>query len=314
MIARLLLCPTLLLLSLQAIAQTDSPSQPKQRVRTVTVPISIFTKKELKDRRAEEYVQVETITVKEDNEQQQILSIRSVEDTPLSIAILIQDDLSSGFNNQLKDIRDFIRTLPRGTRVMTAYLRAGTPQITQRWTEDLELAAKSLRVVTSSTSVAPSSPYDGVDQVLSRFDAIPAGRRAVLLFSDGLDTSGGLNLASIAQSFDLEQAMVKAQKRSVAVYSFHWPTEISNGNNTLAFAAQGALQKLSNETGGRAFGNGISELPSFGTYFSDLSMTLSRQFALSYISTHMKKGYHSLVITSSNADVKIEHPSGYYYR
>src|SRR4051812_9054477 len=121
--ARLLLCPALLLLSLQAIAQNDQSSQPKQKVRTVTVPISIFTKKELKDRRAEEFVQAETITVKEDGEPQQILSIRSVTDTPLTIAILIQDDLSSGFNNQLRDVREFISTLPRGTRVMVAYLR-----------------------------------------------------------------------------------------------------------------------------------------------------------------------------------------------
>jgi len=312
--ARLLLCPALLLLSLQAIAQTETPSQPKQKVRTVTVPISIFTKKEIKERRAEEYVQAETITVKEDGEQQQILSIRSVTDTPLTIAILIQEDLSSGFNNQLKDVREFITSLPHGTRVMIAYLRAGSPQIVQKWTEDLSLAAKSLRVVTSSVAVAPSSPYDGLNQIIGRFDAIPAGRRAVLLFSDGLDTSGGLNLASITQSFDLEQAILKAQKRSVAVYSFYWPTERSNGNNTLGFAAQGALQKLSNETGGRAFGNGISELPSFGPYFTDLEMTLSRQFALSYISTHMKKGYHSISITSSNPDVRIEHPAGYYYR
>ena len=151
--ARLLLCPALLLLSLQAIAQTDAPSQPKQRVRTVTVPISIFTKKELKERRAEEYVQAETITVKEDNEQQQIISIRSVTDTPLTIAILIQEDLSAGFNNQLKDIREFIRDLPQGTRVMVAYLRAGTPQIVQKWTEDRELAGKSLRIVSGSPTI-----------------------------------------------------------------------------------------------------------------------------------------------------------------
>jgi VWFA-related protein len=312
--ARLLLCPALLLLSLQAVAQNDTPAQPKQRVRTVTVPISIFTKKELKERRAEEFVQVETINVKEDNEPQQILSIRSVSDTPLSIAILVQEDLSSGFNNQLKDVREFIATLPHGTRVMVAYLRAGAPQILQKWTDDRELAAKSLRVVTSSTGAAPSSPYDGVSSILPRFDSLPSGRRAVLLFSDGLDTSGGTSLASITQSFDLEQAVLKAQKRSVAVYSFFWPTERSSGNSTLGFAAQGALQKLSNETGGRAFGNGLSEMPSFGPYFSDLEMTLSRQFALSYISTHMKKGYHPISITSTNPDVKIEHPAGYYYR
>ena len=313
--ARLLLCPALLLLSLQAIAQTDAPSQPKQRVRTVTVPISIFTKKELKERRAEEYVQAETITVKEDNEQQQIISIRSVTDTPLTIAILIQDDLSAGFNNQLKDIREFIRDLPQGTRVMVAYLRAGTPQIVQKWTEDRELAGKSLRIVSGSLASAPSSPYDGINALLPRFDAIPAGRRAILLFSDGLDTSGGLSLASITQSYDLDQAILKAQKRSVALYSFYWPTELTRGgNSTLGFAAQGALQKLAEETGGRAFGSGISELPSFGPYVNDLSMTLSRQFALSYISTHMKKGYHPINITSSNPDVKIEHPAGYYYR
>jgi len=310
--ARLLLCVALLLFSLQAIAQTE---QPKQRVRTVTVPISIFTKKELKERRPEEFVQVETINVKEDNEPQQILSIRSVSDTPLSIAILIQDDLSSGFNNQLKDIREFIRTLPQGTRVMVAYLRAGSPQVIQKWTADLDAAAKSLRIVSGSSSSAPSSPYDGLDSLLARFDALPGGRRAVLLFSDGLDTSGGLNLASVAQSFELEQAIIRAQKRSVAVYSFYWPTELTrNSDSVLGFAAQGALKKLAEETGGREFGTGIAEPPSFGPYFGDLAMTLSRQFALSYISTHMNKGYHPILITSTNPDVKIEHPAGYFYR
>jgi VWFA-related protein len=312
--ARLLLCPALLLLSLQAFAQPEQPSPPKQKVRTVTVPISIFTKKELKERRTEEYVQVETITVKEDNEQQAILSIRSVADTPLSIAILVQEDLSTGFNNQLNDIRNFIRSLPQGTRIMVAYLGLGSPRTLQRWTEDREAAAKSLRIVISSSAAAPSSPYEGLNAILPRFDGVPAGRRAVLLFSDGLDISGGLNLASIAQSFDLEQAILKAQKRSIAIYSFCWPTERSKGNSTLGFAAQAALQKLSDQTGGRAFGNGISEFPSFGPYFSELEMTLSRQFALSYISTHMKKGFHTVNITSSSPDVKIEHPAGYYYR
>ncbi|MBV9240533.1 MAG: hypothetical protein JO314_00865, partial [Acidobacteria bacterium] len=281
--ARLLLCPALLLLSLQAIAQ---PEQPHQRVRTVTIPISIFTKKELKERKADEFVQVETITVKEDNEVQQILSIRSVTDTPLSIAVLVQEDLAGGFNNQLNDIRDFIKGLPKGTRVMTAYLHAGSPQILQKWTDDLDAAAKSLRIISSSPLNSPRSPYDGVSDILARFDAIPAGRRSVLLFSDGLDTSAGLNLASITQSFDLEQAIQRAQKRSVALYSFYYPTSASGTISPIfSGAGQGALQKLSDETGGRAFGLGIIEPPSFQPYFRDLEMTLSRQFALSYIST-----------------------------
>jgi len=80
--------------------------EPQQKVRPVTVPISIFTKKELKEGQAEEYVQADRLIVKEDNDEQQILSIRSVSTSPLSIAFVIQDDLASSFNLQIRDIQD----------------------------------------------------------------------------------------------------------------------------------------------------------------------------------------------------------------
>ena len=74
----------------------------------MTVPISIFTKKELREGQAEEYVQADRLMVKEDGDDQEILSIRSVSTTPLSIAFLFQDDLASTFNLQIKDVQDFI--------------------------------------------------------------------------------------------------------------------------------------------------------------------------------------------------------------
>jgi VWFA-related protein len=299
-------------LPLSAFAQ---PTPPKPGVRTVTIPISIFTKKELRERQTEELVQADRLIVKEDKDEQQVLSIRSGSDTPLSIAILVQDDLSTNFNLQIEDIKKFIRGLPKGTRVMVAYLRGGVPQIRQRFTDDLEAAAKSLRIVAGSSAFAPRSPYSGVTDILSRFDGVPAGRRAILLFSDGLDSSNGLNLASISQSFDLDQAILKAQRRSIAVYSFYSPTTLTeSGNTTLALGAQGALEKLSDETGGRAFGSGSFAPISYLPYFRELVLTLNRQFALSYLSTHMKKGYYKIKVTSTNPEVKIEHPRGYYYR
>ncbi|MBA2735901.1 MAG: hypothetical protein H0U50_03830, partial [Pyrinomonadaceae bacterium] len=72
-----------------------------QKVRTVTIPVSIFTKRELKDNQTEELVQAERLLVKENNDEQTILSIRSVTNTPLALAVLIQDDLTSNFNLQL---------------------------------------------------------------------------------------------------------------------------------------------------------------------------------------------------------------------
>lgn len=292
-----------------------SQPTPKPSVRTVTIPISIFTKKELRERQAEELVQADRLIVKEDKDEQQILSIRSVSDTPLSIAILVQDDLTTNFNLQIEDIKQFIRGLPKGTRVMVAYLRGGIPQVRQRFTDDLETAAKSLRIVGGSPGLAPRSPYSGVSDILGRFDGVPTGRRAILLFSDGLDASNGLNLASISQSYDLDQAILKAQRRSIAIYSFYSPTRLTeSGNSMLTLVAQGALEKLSDETGGRAFASGSLPPINYLPYFRELVLTLNRQFALSYLSTHMKKGYYKISVTSTNPEVKIEHPRGYYYR
>src|SRR5207253_831745 len=98
-------------------------------VRTVTIPISIFTKKELAEKQAEEYVQADRLVVNEDGNEQSILSIKSVTDSPMSIAIVVQEDLATGFNLQIKDIQDFIRGLPSGTRIMIAYLKSGSPEI-----------------------------------------------------------------------------------------------------------------------------------------------------------------------------------------
>lgn len=297
---------------------TASSQQPReagrQNVRTVSIPISIYTKAEMKSGRPEELIEADRLTVKENKEEQTILSIRSVADTPLALAILVQDDLSSGFNLQLRDIKNFIRNLPRGSRVMVAYIRGGSLQIRQRFTNDLSRAADALRIVTSNSAVSPRSPYDGVIEALNRFDALPAGRRAVLLLSDGLDTSGG-DLSFAGQSIDLDSAILRAQRRSVAVFSIYSPTVVTeNAGSRAILAGQSSLQKLSDETGGRAFFQGSIAPISFVPFFRELSILLTRQFLLSYLSTHMKRGYYKVEVLSTNPEIKIEHPKGYYYR
>ena len=299
---------------LPLIAQAENQAQ-KQKVRTVSIPISIYTKEEMREGQMAEYVQADRLIVREDREEQTILSIRSVTDAPLALAILIQEDLVSNFNLQLRDLAGFVRALPKGSRVMVAYLRAGNTQVRQKFTDDLETAASSFRIVSSSSTSGPRNPYDGVIDTLNRFDALPAGRRAILLVSDGLDISHGVESSTPGQSLDLDRAVLRAQRRSVAVFSFYTPTAVTeNGNSVLMMNGQGSLQKLSDETGGRAFFQGSLAPVSFLPFFRDLRILLNRQFLLSYLSTHMKKGYHRIEVASTNSGVKIEHPKGYYYR
>ena len=296
----------------------DKDKKKKQKddgVRPMTIPISIFTKKELKERRAEEYVEAGEIVVNEDGDDQVILSIRSVSNTPLSLAILIQDDLSSAANLQLDSIRTFIKSLPSGSRVMVAYLRAGSTQVRQKFTDDMDEAAKAIRIIAGNSGVAPRSPYEGVYDTLKKFDALPTGRRAILLISDGLDSSNGISSAAPNQSLELEKAILRAQRNGVAVYSFYASATFTEGGNLLLVSyAQGSLNRLAEETGGRAFFQGSFTAISFDPFFRDLNLMLNRQFALTYLSTHMKKGYHKVKVTSTNPEIRIEHPNGYYYR
>jgi VWFA-related protein len=308
----LVLC--FIVLAFNAFSQ-DEAQKAKQNVRTVTIPISIFTKKELQQDQAAEYIQADRLFVKEDKDEQTILSIRSITDTPLTVAFLMQDDLGSSFNLQLKSIAEFIRKLPKGSRVMVAYMRTGSLQVRQKFTDDLAKAAGSLRIVASTSSAAPRSPYEGVTEALNRFDALPAGRRAIVIFSDGLDATQGLSFASATNTPDLERAILRAQRKSVAVYSIYSPATFTESeNSSLVLTAQGGLEKLSDETGGRAFFQGLIAPISLDPFFKDLSILLSRQFALTYLSTHMNKGYHKVDVRSTNPEVKIEHPRGYYYR
>lgn len=297
-----------------AFAQSESDRQ-KQKVRTVLIPISIFTKQELREGQMSEYVQADRLIVRENRDEQTILSIRSVTDAPLSLAVLIQEDLVSNFNLQIRDLAQFIRNLPRGSRVMVAYLRGGSLQVRQKFTDDLELASQAFRIVSSASTAGPRNPYDSLIDALDRFDALPAGRRAVLLVSDGLDVSQGVASSTPGQSLDLDRAILRAQRRSVSVFSFYTPTRLTeNGSSSLVMNGQGSLLKLSDETGGRAFFQGTVAPVSFLPFFKDLRILLNRQFLLSYLSTHMKRGYYKVEVVSTNPEVKIEHPKGYYYR
>jgi VWFA-related protein len=307
-------CATFVFAQPEGEANTQARTEQNGKVRTMTIPITIFTKQELRERQADEYLQAGDITVKEDNDLQTILSIRSVSNTPLSLAILIQDDLSSNFNLELRKLGEFIRRLPRNSRVMVAYLR-NSLQIRQKFTDDLEKAAGSLRVVTGSVAGTSGNPYDNVLDALKRFDALPSGRRSILLISDGLDISRGVQSSSPNQSIELERAILEAQRKSVAIYSIYSPTQLTeNSSSILNLNGQGSLSRISDETGGRAFFQGTGAPVSFDPFFKDLSLSLSRQFALTYLSTHMKKGYHKVQVTSTNPEVRIEHPRGYYYR
>lgn len=278
-------------------------------VRSITIPVTLRVPPE--PQRSEELRPL-GLNVLEDGERQEILATRSqAERAPLYLAVFVQDDLLTPVGNEIRALAEFIRKLPEGSYVMVGYLRTGSVQIRQKFTNDLERAAKSLRIPAGTPTAGPYNPYDNLISGLKRFQSQPLGRRAVLIITDGLDVSRGLDTSSPSQSIDLQRAIGEAQRRSVAVYSIYAPTVSTERNLSLSSNGQGSLARLSDETGGKAFFQGTGAPVSFDPFIKQITDALGRQIALTYLSTHDAKGFHRIKLEAALEGTQIVYPSGY---
>src|SRR5574338_175657 len=205
-------------------------------------------------------------------------SLQGIE--PLNLAILIQDDLVPKVGNELGVTRDFIRSLPDGSRVMVGYITAGTLQVRQPFTTDLDKAAKSLRIPLASRGSSAFNPYVEVLEALEKFDSSWTNANAVLLVSDGLDTSRGFDSTAAGHTVDIDRVISDANKRHVSIFSFYAPSVGLTSRSRLAASyGQSSLNRVSHETGGQAFFQGTTGFVTFDSYFARLRETLNRQYA-----------------------------------
>lgn len=285
----------------------DRSSRTRGSAKPVTVPVTI----RVRESKPEIEMRIVDFLIREDGEMQTILSIRRPVEDPISLAVLIQDDLVSSVGIETRGLANFIRNLPAGSRVMTGYIRSGSLEVRRKFTTDLEKAAANLRPPQGVATASPFNPFVEIIEALRRFDSQPLGRRAIIVVSDGLDVSRGLDSSAPGQSLDLQRAITEAQRRSVAVYSIYAPSAAASGNQLLGVNGQSCLEKLSSETGGRAFFQGTGAPVSFDPFLREIDASLARQIALTYLSTHTGKGFHRLEIKPLERDVEVRHPAGY---
>src|SRR5438045_1669670 len=204
--------------SLAAPAFTQDGRPSRGTPKPVTVPISIRLR-----RPAPVEMRFVDFVLREDGELQREISRRSQIDSPLTLAILFQDDLVSSVSVETRNIANFIRNEPGGDRVMVAYIRPGSLEVRRKFTNELDKAAQSVRAPQSLASAGAYNPYVEIIEGLRRFDSQPMGRRAMIVVSDGIDISRGTDSSSPSQSIDLQRAITEAQRRAVAIYAIFVP-------------------------------------------------------------------------------------------
>ncbi|HEY0174177.1 MAG TPA: VWA domain-containing protein [Pyrinomonadaceae bacterium] len=270
---------------------TPEDAEPVERIDTdlTSVLLSATDKK----RRFVNTLRAEDVRVLEDGVPQQISSFERETDAPLSLVLLV--DTSASQEKVLKQEQEaasaFIRSVLRPARDTAAVLSfTGLTRMEQPPTADASLllaAVAGLQVrYTNKTPECQNleAPADvrlrcltgvwdavaiSVREVLSKTPE--RTRRAVILLSDGDDTSSRVRLY---------QAAELAVRNNTVVYSIG----IRDRDFDFGEMRRDFLQSLSDQTGGRAF---FPKRPSdLASVFAQIEQELRSQYLVTYTSTN----------------------------
>ena len=149
----------------------------------------------------------------------------------MNLAILIQDDLVSQVGNELGNsslyqiVAAWIAGHDRLHRLEHCRFARRSPQ-TSRKLPDLRMQHRVLAVHRLILMWKSST--------LKKFQNDWSNANAVLLISDGLDTSRGFDSTAVGHTLDIERAINEANRRKVSVFSFYAPSVGLTSHSSLA--------------------------------------------------------------------------------
>src|SRR6185312_6561772 len=300
-------------------------------IRTETNLTNIFFSAEDKYKRYISTLKQEDIRVLEDGQPQQIFTFQQNTDLPLSLAILI--DTSRSEERTLPDeknaAREFLETVLRANRDEAAVVSfTGEVTLEQGFTGSLDRLRRAVdRVefvppsgyIGGGIVVPTTPPISGTNQAMAGgtaiWDAVWATstellmdsaehtRRAIILLTDGDDT---------VSQVKMQDAIERAEKADALIYSIGIGDRYSFGVN------EGALRKISDKTGGRAyFPHNERELKDA---FAQIQRDLRERYLVAYSPKNpvrdgsYRKIQIEIVNPAMQKELKLNYRQGYFAR
>ena len=282
-----------------------------------------------KQRRYITTLKAEDVRVLEDGVPQQVFTFQQETDRPLAIAFLIDVSRSQEFSlpDEKAAARLFIEKVIQSNRDQVAIVPfTGLAYLEQGMTRDLLSVYRVLQRVDVAVPAylgagrplagIPTGPgllappeegttaiWDAVALTSNNVLANSQGlrRRAIILFTDGLDTASRLMK---------KEAVARTLAAEAVVYA------IGIGNKHEG-VDKDALRELSQRTGGRAFFP--DKKLDLNAVFAEIERELRTQYLIAYSSTNKKRdgAYRAITIEITNPALKkekleIRHRPGYY--
>ncbi|HEX6649810.1 MAG TPA: VWA domain-containing protein [Pyrinomonadaceae bacterium] len=308
----------------------ESPQDSDEVVRVDTNLTNIFFTAADKNKRFITDLKAEDIRVLEDGEAQEIFTFQQNIDLPLSLAILI--DTSASEERTLPDekeaARAFLENVLRASKDEAAVLSfTGETTLEQGFSGNIERLRRAIdRVefippsgyVGGGVVVNGTPPISGTNQSLAGstaiWDAVWATseellstsaehtRRAIILLTDGVDTSSRLKM---------HEAIDRAQKADALIYA------IGIGDRYSFNVNEGDLRKIAEKTGGRAYFPKHER--DLRDAFAQIQRDLREQYLVAYSPRNKARdgSYRRIQIEIVNPalkqrDLKLNYRAGYF--
>src|SRR5678815_5445136 len=305
------------------------PQDSDEVVKVETNLTNIFFTAADKNKRFISTLKAEDIRVFEDGQPQDIFTFQQNIDLPLSLAILI--DTSASEERTLPDekeaARAFLENILRTKDEAAIVSFTGETTLEQGFTGNVD---RLRRAVDHVEFVPPSGyvgggvvvngtpPISGTNQALAGstaiWDAVWATseelistsaehtRRAIILLTDGQDTSSRLKL---------HEAVERAQKADALIYA------IGIGDRYTYNVDEGSLRKIAEQTGGRAYFPRHER--DLRDAFAQIQKDLREQYLVAYSPSNKQRdgSYRRIEIQLVNPDlkqqnIKLNYRSGYF--
>lgn len=226
----------------------------------------------------------------------------------LQLFLLVDDGLDTSVGSQFEELRKFIQTQPSITAIGIAYMRNGTVEVSQDLTADHTAAAKSLRLPLGSYGISVS-PYMSLTELIHRWPETSL-RREVLMLTSGIDLYYGAG----PDNPYLDKAVKDAQRAGVVVHSVYFGAVGHSGHSYSRINwGQNYLSQLGDETGGEAYGQGLSNPVSFAPFLDDLSRRLNDQYLLTFLAQPEKNAsYQSVKLRTELPHIELVAPEKVY--
>lgn len=197
--------------------EVDAGDVIKVNTTLVTIPVSVMDR----DGRYVPNLQKEEFRIWEDGVEQEVAFFQSV-DKPFSVVLMLDTSPSTEF--RLEDIQNaaisFVNQLRRDDRVMVVSFDNDVKILSEFTTDRNKLE----RAIMRSNTHSGTRLYDAVDIVINQELSRVQGRKAIVLFTDGVDTT--------SRRADYQSNIMDAQELDALIYPVQYDTSRDmNANN-----------------------------------------------------------------------------------